>query len=1034
MTSRTRHIVIACLVLLMISLVRLQTVEGETYESMRIYGRVLDIHGNPIGNATVFILDWTTQSYVVTSTDPDGYYNVTVVKRDVIGRHEYIVYAWHKNELGVFDYIPSIYPQNVLDSESRVKDSKEIVFTLTPAATIFLTGKLFFVLSRGEAYWYTFEVVDAVNKERLTDERNSIYVYGDPPYGYEGGGIDYVPTEFFNKSAIVIPADTPVYIKVRAKFYSIWIVKPPRYDIVEGLIDNDGEPFNFSQGESAVLDLRIYSYKTSIAAMREVIRTFEEKFVEMEAIGFFTGGEREDLRSISEKISMAERKLPPSTPNPTDEDLKVVRLLLEESYAVSRALEWRINYMKSLAQSHASFFPFFFAAFTVIFISFIFEDERKKIVGSLLFYPFMIVALYLLYPGIRLMVRTDVVFHIPLSPTESLKVVFPGLLVFLTLAITAIALILSVTFLFPRIYRPPEIEGKPSLRSIVSVIFSLGKRNVKRRKYRSILCMANLTILIFAFTALTSFSNVYQVLTESSTTSVTVNGVLIKKTPSDVVEIRGSQDFFTIPEIGALSDYGVEDTALKVENIPLATPILILKTPGRSASIYGVVGVKPSLEDQVTGISQYITGVLNDTSEDGIVLGGNVANKLGVGIGDTVQVYNVSTGGFEEFRGQFKVVGILKQDFFKLQDVNGHPFAPFKLVEGKVTPTSDGDTVMFTYKTALKIASRNVIGISRVFSFLKDSSPASIAEFSRRMALKGYVAWAISNGRLTKYYTGVTFEVKGATHIIVPLIISLLNVSLVFLNIMEERKKEISLLSIIGLNPSHITYVFLAESIVMGVVSGGIGYFFGLGAYRIMSLLGPSGQIGVREKLEWYWGVVGVLLSILVSVLSTIHPASKAVAAVTPSLKRIKLSERERKEREKRIFRTYHARDYTMPVKVNVKEEEFFFSYIMDRLKEMTGHYLERIENLRTEETITPDGSRVRKIHFHYTYTEDGDQYTTINVLTATKRPKDDYYVLTLNSKPEAAGIPETVVDTTVSIIKDMLKDWTERRKSLFGG
>ncbi|RLG94207.1 hypothetical protein DRO37_06305 [Candidatus Bathyarchaeota archaeon] len=81
-----------------------------------------------------------------------------------------------------------------------------------------------------------------------------------------------------------------------------------------------------------------------------------------------------------------------------------------------------------------------------------------------------------------------------------------------------------------------------------------------------------------------------------------------------------------------------------------------------------------------------------------------------------------------------------------------------------------------------------------------------------------------------------------------PLLMVCLNVGTVMLNSVYERRKEIKILSMIGLNPTHIGLIFVAKAIILGMVRGSLRYIAELGFYRIINLFGQN--LMVREKLE----------------------------------------------------------------------------------------------------------------------------------------------------------------------------------------
>jgi len=150
-----------------------------------------------------------------------------------------------------------------------------------------------------------------------------------------------------------------------------------------------------------------------------------------------------------------------------------------------------------------------------------------------------------------------------------------------------------------------------------------------------------------------------------------------------------------------------------------------------------------------------------------------------------------------------------------------------------------------------------------------------------------YDVFFASDNVITYYHIGSYVESKGIAELIIPLVMVGLNVSMVMMNSVYERRKEIRTLSMVGLNPTHIGLIFVAEAIILGMVGGSLGYICGLGFYRVMVLFGQ--ELMVREKLEWWWSAIGFAIALAASVLSSIRPAALAVSTYTPSkVKKVK--------------------------------------------------------------------------------------------------------------------------------------------------
>jgi len=1012
------------------------TVRSAAYATMEIYGTVTDVNGNPISQAVIIALDWKTLTYSVTRTDSHGNYRLTVTRTDELGHHTYIVYAYHINpKTGIFDYVPSVYPHDIYGG-AKIADTREVSFKLYPAATLVLRGDeglVWYVLSRETPIWFIFKVVDHTTGESPSINVSCIYVYGHPPYGSrEGPDVRFI-SEFINWSTVVIPAGIPVHLVAKAEFRSDWT---GRLEVISFIIDNDGEPFNLSQGESMTVDVRSFSYKYSVEALGSVIGEVEESFVRAEQAGFYVGALREDLRGVSRMLDEAKSQLPPVNPSPSEKEYDRVRYsLLERAYDQIRIIMKNLSLMYVIAQSHAAFFPFFFAFFTLILAFFLFEKDRKKVIFSLMLYPLTIISLFYIYPGFSIITRTDVTLKVWFIYRYVKLATVSGLIFFVGIAAAAIAAAIIAFFILPRVYREPTAETRPPLRRVIPTLFSLGKRNVKRRKLRSLFCILSLTILVWGFTALTSFSRVYDVVAGNVNPTITgISGVLLQKIKPKEDHVSSPSEFFTLEELSSLAGRPkVEKLIPKVENLPSSAPLLRLKSSsGEKIDVYGILGICPSLEEKVMNIKDHIvSGQLTDEDEFGIAISREMADALNLKVNDKVEVYEVSAG-VERPIGNFTLAAILDRSFFNLRDANNNPLAPYKMTKSGLKSTNEMETVVFTWRTALKISKKT--GISRVIVTLKDSSEKAIREFARSMAHKEYVAWAISNGHVQKYYIGMIFEMRGFTHLTIPFILVILNVASVMITLIHEREEEIRLLSTLGLNPSHIAFLFLAESAVMGLIGGGIGYYIGLGTYRIMTLLGPSGQIGVRQKLEWYWGVLGMGVAVLASLLSAVMPAKRAAEMASPSIiKRMKMPEEEREKREREIFKVYARREYSMPIKVHEKEIPYFTSYMLDRFRGISGVY-QRFEGISTEDVIMSDGTRVFRIKFTYTFVEAENEYSTKNELVVKKKPNEEYYIITLSSEPSVPGLPERIIETTVSIVKDMLMEWTRRRDEVMTG
>jgi len=279
---------------------------------------------------------------------------------------------------------------------------------------------------------------------------------------------------------------------------------------------------------------------------------------------------------------------------------------------------------------------------------------------------------------------------------------------------------------------------------------------------------------------------------------------------------------------------------------------------------------------------------------------------------------------------------------------------------------------------------------------------------------------------------------KGVVEVLIPLVMVVLNVSMVMLNSVYERRREIATLSMLGLNPAHIAATFVSEAIIIGMVGGGLGYLFGLGFFRIMALFGSG--IMVREKLEWWWSAMAFALALVASVLSTLRPAMLAVSLYTPSKVRKTKVEgvtkdeviKEKEARKDALFKAFQSRELSMPVKVKPYEMAFFSNYILDRLTELSVRSLERTQNIEdVPEIENVKGELVKTVRFNYAITVSGDRRETKNEVIAVKSRDEDYYRIRLSCAPATSGTPITAIDRTIDFVHDLILEWIKNKDRL---
>jgi len=228
------------------------------------------------------------------------------------------------------------------------------------------------------------------------------------------------------------------------------------------------------------------------------------------------------------------------------------------------------------------------------------------------------------------------------------------------------------------------------------------------------------------------------------------------------------------------------------------------------------------------------------------------------------------------------------------------------------------------------------------------------------------------------YRLGNFFEGRGLS-LAIPWAIVVLNVVVTMLNALYERRREIAILSSVGLNPAQVSAIFVAEATVTGFVAGGLGYLAGLGLYRGMAALNLGLQ--VHQKVSAVWSLASIALAIS-AVLTGALAALRSSVVITPSLMR-----RWRIDTTKGGFQEPYR--VAVPIKLQPEEVETYLDFVWRALYAQREHPTQITSSMKR----LRDGD-VRRIKFVYKSAQatTGNFYTA-NELVVRPQPGGEYGV-----------------------------------------
>lgn len=277
------------------------------------------------------------------------------------------------------------------------------------------------------------------------------------------------------------------------------------------------------------------------------------------------------------------------------------------------------------------------------------------------------------------------------------------------------------------------------------------------------------------------------------------------------------------------------------------------------------------------------------------------------GIADTLNITpaEVKQGAYVNFSGvPYQVIGLIDPDAFKaIKDLDNESLAPVDFIaqnqQGQTSANQSAaqqgfqeylhldpnNVIYIPYKTLinmggdLRSVAINFGDTATVRQQLYD--PNTATGLMPRLDLNLYAGIGGENHRFSAISSTGS---SGLGNIIIPILIASLIVLNTMLGSVFERVKEIAIFSSIGLSPSNIAMLFIAESLVYAIIGAVSGYLIGQGLSKIISVFHILP--GLYLNFSSTSAEVAIGLVVAVVLLSTIFPARKASEVATPSVDR----------------------------------------------------------------------------------------------------------------------------------------------------
>jgi hypothetical protein len=528
----------------------------------------------------------------------------------------------------------------------------------------------------------------------------------------------------------------------------------------------------------------------------------------------------------------------------------------------------------------ALFVPF---AFCMERLLFAYTNIHKRIIAFCVILLLLIAVIYQVHPAFRL----------AYSPTVVVLAFFIMGLSFIVTLIIYFRFEEEMTRLQRRAHRLKTTEiGRWKA---FTAAFLLGVSNLKRRRLRTALTCTTLIILTFTVMSFTSVKSMRLHTRLKYKDSSPYQGYLFKNV-----------NWLDLPReaLSTVSNYfeNIGEVAPRVwmeDPDPTRTLRVPIQYGDRLYEARGLVGLSAS-EDRVTGLDSILVDGrwFRPGERRAIILPERMAAEL------RLRLDSSSDPTVELWGLPFKVIGVFSgKALMEYPDLDDEPITPVTfpseismemtevemeaLESGEEVRTFqtryqhiDGDlTVIVPYQTLLATG-----GKLKGIAVRPDSDTMSRVQSEDLVDRFGLTLYAGEENGIFLYTASDTLSYSGVPNIVIPLIISVFIVLNTMIGSVYERKREIGIYTSVGLAPSHVSFLFIAEAMAFAVISVVLGYLLA----QITASLFSATPIwsGITVNYSSLAGVAAMVLVMLVVLTSAIYPSRVAAELAIPDVNR----------------------------------------------------------------------------------------------------------------------------------------------------
>ncbi|MFH1605423.1 MAG: ABC transporter permease, partial [Pseudomonadota bacterium] len=521
---------------------------------------------------------------------------------------------------------------------------------------------------------------------------------------------------------------------------------------------------------------------------------------------------------------------------------------------------------------------------------FAFPDLKRRLVALVAFFIVTYLALRLVHPAFRIV--------------ETAEVILLGLVI---LVLCGIVVVITAGRFETQMRTMKQQLGRVhhadvSRASATATAFALGVSNMRRRKVRTFLTCTAIVLLMFTVLSFTSVKTYLRPRKLQRPNTPAYQGALIRD--RTWVPMR----FLALEHLS--SEF--EDAGLLVRRSWLGSRTLdeprltlsVRSTVGERIGpagilCFGLVGFDPA-ETEVSGLNTTLKSGrwFRPDDRNVCILPDFIAEAL------NVQADNGAPAQVHLQGMTLTVIGIVDSekynDFVDLDNERLTPidFTTLSREALQRASRAAGDVSAVEGRAALEtfihIDARNIVFLpyetvldlgGTLQSVAVKFRGGSVGEHIERLLDRLAVTVFVGEGERTLVYSSLaSSSVGGMANILVPVLIAALMILNTMSGSVHERFQEIGTYSSVGLAPTHIGALFLAEACVYAILGGIAGYVLGQVLTRALMAMGFLG--GLTLNYSSLASVMATVVVMITVVASTLYPARMAARMAVPDVTR----------------------------------------------------------------------------------------------------------------------------------------------------